>query len=70
MSESSEEIFKWLKNVEKEWRGMYTVGVGRSDSSLVPQAGRASASSSSVRWGENNVVCGFRIGKLLKIDSY
>lgn len=49
---------------------MYTVGVGRSDSSLVPQAGRASASSSSVRWGENNVVCGFRIGKLLKIDSY
>ena len=29
---------------------------GRSDSSLVPQAGRASASSSSVKWGENNVV--------------
>ena len=35
---------------------MYTLGVGRADSSLVPQDGRASASSSSMKWGENNAV--------------
>lgn len=54
---------------------MYTLGV-RGDLVPIslppwaPQAGRASASSSpSVKWGENKIMCGFRIGKLLQIDS-
>lgn len=44
-----------LKTLKRNDMYVHTGSRGRADSSLVPQAGRASASS-SVKWGENNVV--------------
>lgn len=45
-----------LKMLKRNDMYVHTRSQGRADSSLVPQAGRTSASSSSVKWGENNVM--------------